>query len=307
MHCAVFHSITEAASVSQLLEANAQPSLNTPEANYDEFLLETKSEEHLSTFSTNARTMNYYYQHSDILCESKMPFIVCKTVGLQHLDTPNPGYLHVAATSCELILCARNHNSAHAPYTAYYACVPAHLVLENKDCEELLSHNLSDLSVAMKKREVDGRASHTKYYMKSPETNKCLSLRSAPIMWSYQYCKSDIEKEQGPTSSVFMNDLALLEIEPRELLTENNNIISLNEIKFAMQYQLDGAKLVESFFIKDLQSLQAAMSTKVRVKVRGKMGYMVPHKCAHETDQALQATKKDPQLLHHISFVLEER
>ena len=131
-----------------------------------------------------------------------VPFrgFVCKHFVLPYSDTPNPAYSHVAATSCELILCARNHNSAHAPYTAYYACVPAHLVLENKDCEELLSHNLSDLSVAMKKREVDGRASHTKYYMKSPETNKCLSLRSAPIMWSYQYRKMRSSPPRAPRS-----------------------------------------------------------------------------------------------------------
>ena len=237
-------------------------------------------------------------QHINELSGGKI-FNVVKEIEIE----PEP----VKMATCDLILQAENITRKHAPYTAYYAYVSAHLILEEKDCEKLLKEDLADIQVTIMNKEIAGAAVYTNYFLELPGANKRLSLRPAPIFWNYRHYKRVRDDNTALSFESFLNDSALVEIEGRELFLDKDTIISRDELTSAMTSSSDGKMFGQVLPIDHPDELLAMAIKNVSVMVGGAFGYMIDpgmliDECTETNSQAVNR-----QLLHHIQFILEER
>ena len=210
-------------------------------------------------------------------------------IGQAHESTP------VETATCDLILQGKNFGRRHAPYMAYYAYVSAHLILEDKDCRDLLNKDVMDAHVEIKREEINGKAGYTNYYLELPETEKRLTLLSAPIQWNYRHYRQSQLQTTSSNFDWYLNDSALLEIDGRELLTEEDSVISLPELTSAMKIHKDGIELREILPINDNQILITMAKENVRVKIGGVSGFMVPPGWCIDECRSLQSIEEKQQ------------
>ena len=245
-------------------------------------------------FTKNIKHRSEHFKH---YTGSKKSFNVIRELWREHTGQ----YEQVKTATCELILKGENITNRHAPYTAYYAYVSAHFVLEQSECENLLKRDILEIQVIDKHKEVTSRAINTKYYLQSQSPNKWLTLKPAPLWWNYRHFKRNFAEEKEPSHfSSFLNDSALLEIDPYELNMAHNKqkVIQKSALEDAMKNHEDNSILDVVFPLRKPKDLELMVEKKVRVKVGKYSGYMVPAEIALEPDAR--------PLLHHIQFVLED-
>ena len=195
---------------------------------------------------------------------------VCKDVEKNDSDD----YQRMKTATCDLVLQGDNFSNKHSPYTAYYACVPGNFVFQEKSFGELTKRQFENVDYAVQARELYSKADCTNYYLQFPATEKSLSLRSAPIWSNYSYFTQRGSDEAATSINWFLNDSALLEIEGRELLMNEEMIISLSDIMSAVS-EVDGTTIGEILPINGPETLIAMAEKHVRVKVGAVSGYMI--------------------------------
>ena len=266
------------------------PPFNTFPKSTDQFLQQDdKSNNDAKTTSATNDVENKTY--NDPTASSVSKNIETEQSG-KHFEPKTHGFeIHSGIThiaTCELILQANNFTNEHAPYTAYYACVPAHLILDERDAMDLLRRRADFETVNSR---IDGMAGFIKYCLYSPRTQKRLTLRSSPIIWTYNHW----HRSGSKSHTTFMRNMALLEVEPHEILNNEADIISLSEIKSAMQCQTNGTRLAGILPVEHPRILD--QMTGICVHVGGRRGHTIfqPKIC------------DGPWIMdRHIEFILDE-
>ena len=292
-------------------------------ANNAKLAIYTALQEHFPCYTIFTTNIDNCSQHINELSGDKI-FNVVKEIEIGDSGESQP----VKMATCDLILQAENITRKHAPYTAYYAYVSAHLILEEKDCEKLLKEDLADIQVTIMNKEIAGAAVHTNYFLELPGSNKRLSLRPAPIFWNYRHYKRVSDENAALSFESFLNDSALVEIEGRELFLDKDTIISRDELTSAMTCGAAGQMFGQVLPIDHPDELLAMAIKNVSVIVGGAFGYMIPpgifiNECTKTNSQVedpqhlqqqptttpnsqMEQESENRQLLHHIQFILEK-
>ena len=194
--------------------------------------------------------------------------------------------IKVNSTKCELVLSGQTLEVNH-PQEAYYAVVPAHLVLDNSECEEMMkAHNPTTIDDMRDKKE--SRASHYRYSFNQHNSPKKNDLDFNP-MFVYSHYTSPREPAGGHNS--FSKDLALIKIHQHQLqeTPRQQPGVLLQHLKIAMTKKsrpvlLKGTFIEDTVDIDQIFPLQLASTLDkmgqrgVWVMVGGETytGYMVP-------------------------------
>lgn len=205
-------------------------------------------------------------------------------------------WIPVKDATCELVVRAEAINT-HDPYVAYYAVVPAHLILDENEQEDLVFKKVEPELVRMRKA---GETLTTKYMVEVFNSPQRLDLRMDNPIFSYQHYGNYDEMKNGDCKS-FLRDTALIEIESRQIESSkpNSKNILLTEIETAMTTK-HGHRIGHVVPLYDLKHLVIMGGEKpVAVKVGPSTGYLLPL-CCH----SLQ--KKTGALLHHIQFAITD-
>ena len=279
---------------------------------FKEYTLVTKSIEHIA-------------QHVTEFCGAAKTFNVVK-----EKEIGNSGKSEIDGTAtCNLIIECRKFVRRKREYTAYYAYVPAHLVLGKERCRDLQTKETAEnINLNL---ETAGK----NFYLQTPKRDKWLTLRTDKIPLSYRHGR--LEQDQGagesarPPYELFLNDSALLEIEGRELLCKDPETISKDELASAMQ--LDEGNKTSVIHLNSKDILEHMAKHNACIKVGEASGFMVSSEVYIDAQQKPQALKKKhhsmgaPQnqqmdehpsvtsksqnvksrsLLYHIQFILDE-
>ena len=247
-------------------------------------------------YTIDTKTINHRSKHFKEFINLENPYSVFKELRRDHTGK----FEKVKTATCELILQGENIGVEDVPYTAYYAYVSAHFLLDEKECKELLKRDTPEIQVRAQRKEVASRAFDTKYSLVMQPTSKKLILLPSPTWWEYRHFKLDSDEDKGPTHfSSFLNDSALMEIDPRLLLVNHPNIISKSELHVSMETHKDNSTLDVIFPLRDPEDLENMAARKVRVKVGNAIGHMIP-------SGIMIGPGERPQL-YHIQFVMENQ
>ena len=218
---------------------------------------------------------------------------------VKECEVDNSGRFEISnSATCELILQGENLVNRHAPYTAYYALVPADFVFDETRFKAQPEKPGTNIRVAGKEIEIWERAISADYYLQSQKAEKYLTLRSTPVRWAYRRLGKDDDQMKGSSFDSFLNDSALLEIDPREILCEDETTITVTELESAMS-NINGRSLNEILHINDLATLAEMAARNVCVKVGDASGYMVPSRVSEKEFGGVQSVEKNDQQDEH--------
>lgn len=256
-------------------------------------------------FSIHNHTDNItaYFKHSRPL--TQRAFTVIRECFHRERQNTRKKYLYVGKATCELILEGENVGNK-IPDKAYYALVPAHLVLTGGDMKILLEENVHEEADKHIHRDTAARGVDDRYFMQMSNSEKVLTLDARDVIYSYRRHRPRCTEHPHPCFT-YMNDSYLMEIKKSEFSIAHNSSpppISRDELKKSMKYAWDGAPLGNIFPVRDPQLLDWMSQCGMRVQVGSSYGYMISRGTALD----LQATGIDDHpLLFHAQFMVENR
>jgi len=208
---------------------------------------------------------------------------------------------------CELVMKGKVLDPLN-PYTGYFAVVPAHFLLENNECGELLAKSVTPETLTCMKDKVTARIGRSTITMEKFNSSKKLELKFTSLL-AYRHYR--VEEAPPNHYKSYLNDLVLLEINPHQLLLNTENLIPGSEIENAMTEIFTSTRLKcsmgEILPIQDPTILAAMAMAKVRVRVGHAYGYMVlggSWKLSEE--QRKKGVDTGRQFLYNIQFVVED-
>lgn len=258
--------------------------------------LQEAIQERFRSFSIFTQNIANYRQHTIEFDIPTKDFNVVKTIKRDHTDELE----EVMSATCELLLKGRNATNRYAPYWAYYVWVPAHFVLEENECREILESNSTPDVIRHKLQNILHRSFSVRFHLHLHFPRKILALRQPTFLAYRQFRQSSAKNNGLDHFSSFYNDSVLLEIEPHELeMSPMPRLIALSELEDAMSRHQDKKSLGPVLPLRNPRHIATMALKKVCVMVAGVRGHMVIPSFALNP-----STTENQCQLHHIQFIL---
>ncbi|KAF6024485.1 hypothetical protein EB796_017213 [Bugula neritina] len=200
--------------------------------------------------------------------------------------------------TCELVLTG-DVEDTKSPYVGHFAMAPAHLVLEERQCVELLKADAPSDALEHMRDVVAGINRKMRYAVETKQTSKSIDLLMDSSLLIYRHYKNERASENDCKN--FLNDIVLFQIKYRHLVDPENRRL-MAQINTACGESTKPGLKASMIFPCSAEDLKQMSRRRVCVKVKGADGHVVQGDLRRE-DTTVDQGKR--MVLHHIQFVLE--